>query len=1346
MKIGICFVGLLLVVGSVWTADAAAHTFEIGESDFLLDSKPLKIHCGEIHYARIPRAYWEHRLKMLKAMGCNAVGCYMFWNFHERKRGEYNWEARADAAEFCRMAQREGLWVVLRPGPYACAEWEGGGAPWWLLDEPISMRSSDSRWLEPAKKWIAEVGRVLAPLQVTKGGPILMVQVENEYGLHGSDVEYIRALREATIAAGFEVPLYACNPPRVVKNGFLPELFQAANFGADPENRFALIREVQPKGPMMCSEYYPAWFDTWGARHNPPKSDREFFGPIDWMLDHGASFSLYMAHGGTSFGGWTGCRNPFVPNVTSYDYAAPIDEQGRANPSFFKLRERLAKHLNPGETLGEIPDAVPVKAYGEVALKRVAEIDELVEREVKIERPQYMETLGQGFGLVSYETVIGPEVAGALMVDAIHDFGYVTVDGKPVGILDRRHRGVRPEIKPATDGKPRTLKILVEAMGRINSSQGMEDRKGLNGRVTLGGKELTGWTAKMIPIDPDRGGKGNYRGEFEISETADTFVDMRGFDKGYLFVNDHNLGRYWKIGPQQTLYLPGCWLKQGKNEIRVLELCGASESAKVALVEKPILDELHPEADFNRVQREHRKLPGGTEIATGTFPDTDEAQVVKFARPVRGEAFTLQVLSSYDQKNLAAIAEFDFLDRDGNPLTSLDLNITGVDSEEEVTTDGTAENAIDGQVETYWLTSSRKLPHWIEFKTSAPVEIHGFRYTPKQNCSLGRIREWKLSATVISAGSSTNRSDLLVESGIPAAQGTHVDPKGNTIEVTTKTIRVNGKPTVGVMGEMHYSRVPAEEWRDYIRKMKEGGITTLATYVFWNHHEWEEGKFDFSGRRNLGAFLKVCEEESMPVVLRMGPWCHGEAREGGLPDWIIGKCKLRSEDKEFLKYVERFWKVAFMQVDGHLFKQGGCVVGVQIENECRGPWPYMMALKALLVKIGYDVPYYTRTGWPTMRGTVKYGEILPLFGDYADGFWERRHEMSPGSYRDAFVFKATRTSANIATEQLKASELGYDSGDVAAYPYLTCELGGGMPSSYAHRVVTFPMDALAMAIVKLGSGSNLLGYYMYAGGTNPNNPKRGVFLNETTRGKFTAHNDLPPFSYEFNAPISEFGERAPHFYVLKALHEFCAKYGEEFALEDPVIVSEHEAKRGRFVFHNDYIRGKNMDGDCWVGVERDGKIEKLVDGKALVAKYSSVNTEISNLKFRLIKEAEPFTIEYREQKGGKMPMQPKEETWAKAAVYELDLAGVSRDSLLEINYIGDVARLYVDDVPVADDFYKGLPMKAALWRYPEGKVTLRILPWQNDPAIYIQSSYRPTETGVKLIGVSVMKTAHTERP
>ena len=772
----ILFIAALSAFTAVFAVDEAApapaHTFEISmEKDaFLLDGKPFVIRCGEVHYARIPREYWRHRLKMLRAMGCNAVGCYMFWNFHERAPGTYYWQRQADAAAFCRMAQEEGLWVILRPGPYACAEWEGGGAPWWLLkDDKISMRSSDPKWLEPAKKWLAEVGRVLGPLQITKGGPILMVQVENEYGLHGNDVEYIKALRQATLDAGFEVPLYACNPPRVIQNGFVPELFQAANFGAEPKERFDIIRKWQPHGPLMCAEYYPAWFDTWGQAHHYAKTDEEFFGPIDWMFEHNVSFSLYMAHGGTSFGGWTGCRNPFVPNVTSYDFEAPISEQGVANPSFMKYRERAAKYLNEGESIPDLPTPIPVKNYGRVDLQRLASVDALITRDVKLESPVFMEKMDQGFGLVSYETELDPNAGGILRVGDIHDFGYVFLDGVRIGTLDRRHIGNKIRIYRSRDGKKRKLQILVEAMGRINSSTGMEDRKGLNGPVKLDRTPITGWTARLMPIDPDfqyfdLGDLMKYEDAYSYDDNsdspnlfagvlsvedktpADTWIDMSGWTKGVVWINGHNLGRFWSIGPQQTLFVPGCWLHRGRNDILVLDFFGPRGKMAVDFLDHPVLDVLNLETDFNRKDRWTREFTGGAEVASGTFPPDDSAQVVMFKEPVRGHFFTLQALTTYDPKKLASISEFDFLDKDGNPITSLDLTISGVDSEEEIREDGVAENAIDGQVEACWVTSSRTFPHWIEFYSQEKIEVSGFRYTPRQNKPVGRIRDWKFFA------------------------------------------------------------------------------------------------------------------------------------------------------------------------------------------------------------------------------------------------------------------------------------------------------------------------------------------------------------------------------------------------------------------------------------------------------------------------------------------------------------------------------------------------------------------------------------------------------------------------
>lgn len=604
---------------------------------------------------------------------------------------------------------------------------------------------------------------------------------------------------------------------------------------------------------------------------------------------------------------------------------------------------------------------------------------------------------------------------------------------------------------------------------------------------------------------------------------------------------------------------------------------------------------------------------------------------------------------------------------------------------------------------------------------------------------------------------------------IPASQGASVNPNGERITITSKCLRLNGVPKVPVMGEMHYSRVPEGEWRDYVRKMKDGGLTMLATYVFWIHHEENEGEFNFAGRRDLSRFLKVCEEEDMPVVLRIGPWDHGECVNGGFPFWLVdrfGEKQLRSVNAGYMACVERFWTRLFKEVDGHLWKQGGCVVGCQIENECRGPWPYMQALKDMAVEIGFDVPFYTRTGWPAMNGRVKYGELLPLFGDYADGFWERNlAEPSPNNYLRAFKFSNVRASANIATEQLPQSMA--DDKATAQYPYFTCELGGGMPSAYHRRVRVTAMDTYAMALVRLGSGSNLLGYYMYAGGTNPNRPEDGVFFNERQATKYTNHNDLPPFSYEFYGPISEFGETSEVYELLKPLHKFCANFADDFALNEPEIIDEHNARRGPFLFHSDYIRVKNTAAVPYI-FPRDWKTAKGVIKSATAQPVewkgdTLVMMKIPGFEPKVEFEGEPFAVEFvdfpaktadegretrciaaqktrepgpvREVAPGprKVAQQPEEADWENAAVWEIERPdGAGRDAILEVEYLGDVARIYVDDVPVADDFYKGLPLRCALWRIPEGKITVRILPWSDSPLIYVEPPYRPAKTGAEI--------------
>ena len=262
-----------------------AHTFAIGESAFLLDDQPFVIRCGEVHAARVPKEYWRHRLQMAKAMGLNTVCAYLFWNQHEPRPGEFNWQDRADVAEYCRIAQELGLWVILRPGPYACAEWEMGGLPWWLLKhDDIRLRSRDPNFIEPTRRYLAEVGRELAPLQITRGGPIIMVQVENEYGFYGDDAAYMGEIRQALLDAGFDVPLFACNPKDQLRRGYRDDLFPVVNFGSDPAGAFRALRRILPKGPLMCGEFYPGWFDTWGAPHHTGNTE-QYLADLEYMLE-----------------------------------------------------------------------------------------------------------------------------------------------------------------------------------------------------------------------------------------------------------------------------------------------------------------------------------------------------------------------------------------------------------------------------------------------------------------------------------------------------------------------------------------------------------------------------------------------------------------------------------------------------------------------------------------------------------------------------------------------------------------------------------------------------------------------------------------------------------------------------------------------------------------------------------------------------------------------------------------------------------------------------------------------------------------------------------------------------
>ena len=424
------------------------------------------------------------------------------------------------------------------------------------------------------------------------------------------------------------------------------------------------------------------------------------------------------------------------------------------------------------------------------------------------------------------------------------------------------------------------------------------------------------------------------------------------------------------------------------------------------------------------------------------------------------------------------------------------------------------------------------------------------------------------------------------------------------------SLLMDGRRVVPVMGEIHYSRLPAEEWRQEIRKMKEGGVTFIANYVFWNHVEEQEGIFDWSEQRDLRRFLELCKEERMPVVLRIGPFCHGEARNGGIPDWVYAKgCKVRDANAGFMTLTEALYRQVFTQVQGLQWKDGGPVVAVQFDNEQRNG-NYLMALKKMALSVGYDLPFYTRTGWPELSRPVPFGEMLPLYGDYADGFWDRSLRETAGNYYKAFNFKAFRSSTAIASEQLGEQKERTTQGD-EQYPYFTCELGGGMMTSYHRRVHVYPEDAYSLAVVKLGSGSNLLGYYMYHGGTNPDG--RLTTMNENQRTPGINYNDLPVKTYDFQAPLGEFGQKNPHYYTLRKLHLFMHDYGELLAPMEAFFPCPQDIRKGDDSRLRWAYRSNGKQG--FVFINNYERLQSLTDKKG-------VRFDVCGVKF----PASPMTI------------------------------------------------------------------------------------------------------------------------
>ena len=421
----------------------------------------------------------------------------------------------------------------------------------------------------------------------------------------------------------------------------------------------------------------------------------------------------------------------------------------------------------------------------------------------------------------------------------------------------------------------------------------------------------------------------------------------------------------------------------------------------------------------------------------------------------------------------------------------------------------------------------------------------------------------------------------MVAGGVALMAITSANARENQeVKWDSKSLIINGRRVVPVMGEVHYSRIPADEWEAEVKKMKEGGVTLIATYVFWNHVEEQEGRFRWDGQRDLRRFLEICKEQDLPVILRIGPFCHGEVRNGGIPDWMFSKgCKLRSQDKVFLSYADKLYRQIYSQIIGLQWKDGGPLIACQFDNENRGSGDYLMALKKIALQIGFDLPFYTRTGWPELSKPVPFGEMLPLYGDYADGFWDKEVKETVGNYYKAFNFKGFRSSTAIGTDLLGKQEEKINKGD-EDYPYFTCELGGGMATAYHRRPYLYPEDAYSMAIVKLGSGSNLLGYYMYHGGTNPDG--KGITLNETQRTLGTANNDLPVKTYDFQCPLGEFGQTYPQYYRLRPLHLFMQDFGELLAPMEATFPAPQDLKKGDDSQLRWAVRSKDSAGFIFV--------------------------------------------------------------------------------------------------------------------------------------------------------------------
>lgn len=617
---------LFLVFFPLGVMSQSRKSFEIKDGHFYWDSKIVSILSGEMHYSRIPHQYWRHRLQMMKGMGLNTVATYVFWNYHETEPGKWDFSGDKDLAEYIKIAGEEGMMVILRPGPYVCAEWEYGGYPWWLQNVPgMEVRRDNEVFLAHTKAYINRLYEEVGDLQCTKGGPIIMIQCENEFGSYVSQRKdipleehraYNAKIKQQLADAGFDVPLFTSDGSWLFEGGCTEGALPTANGESNVENLKKVVNQYhEGKGPYMVAEFYPGWLSHW-AEPFPQVNASGIARQTETYLQNDVSFNFYMVHGGTNFGFTSGAnydkKRDIQPDMTSYDYDAPISEAGWVTPKYDSIRTVIKKYVK--YDVPEPPTPIAVIEIPSIKLDKVANVLDYAESldPVTNDVPMTFEQLNQGYGYVLYARHFTQPISGMLEIPGLRDYAVVYVDGEKVGVLNRNTQTYSMEIDVPFNA---TLQILVENMGRINyGSQIVENTKGIVSPVIIAGQEITGgWNMYSLPMNrmPDskqfeknmqvnsdvQNAKMKdlpviYEGSFTLNETGDTFVDMETWGKGIVFVNGKNLGRYWNVGPQQTLYLPGVWLKKGENRIVVFEQLNETPQKELKTVKLPVLNKL----------------------------------------------------------------------------------------------------------------------------------------------------------------------------------------------------------------------------------------------------------------------------------------------------------------------------------------------------------------------------------------------------------------------------------------------------------------------------------------------------------------------------------------------------------------------------------------------------------------------------------------------------------------------------------------------------------------------------------------------------------------------------------